>query len=468
MLDLSFVFAETQRVISEPQPRVLDVPVQSAISGLLNSIAEISQVLIQQPINLVALLLFAVGGFLIVYHHFLYPVLISFLVRRKQTKRMPPAPVLYPNSQPSEHNAFQGKESQQSASGAPYCDLNSPDEINWPSVAIVIPVYNEGKLVADKIRNLAFLDYPQDKVSIYLLFDGCTDRSVQYAQQALQDSMCQSLNCHLMIDPINRGKLAQINRAIEKCSQELVALTDTSALIAADSLKIAALWFQQRKIGAVCGTYRFLSQAAVQEQSYWQYQCSIKQAESTLGSTLGAHGAFYMIRRALFKPLASDCINDDFILPCEIIRQGSRVIYEPRMVAVELENSSLNQDFKRRIRISAGNMQQSLRLTDLLHPSYGITGWMFFSCKWLRPFIPWCFVICLITSIWLSSQLNAFIPLLMVQLLVYGLVILQQLRPLKNSLMIKLHYLISGHFIGLLGGFYYLRGDFKHSWQKVR
>lgn len=403
--------------------------------------AQIFQPVIDHPANLIALVLFSLGGGLIIYHHFLYPVLIAMLVRRKHSTDVPPAPVLYPSKERSA-------------------------EINWPTVGIVIPIYNEGQLVAEKLRNLALLDYPQDKVTIYLLFDGCTDDSVIFAKDTLQEAQCQTLNCELVVDPINRGKLAQINRAMAQCQEELITLTDTSALIAADSLKIAALWFQQKKVGAVCATYRFLSQAEVQEQSYWQYQCAIKQAESHLGSTLGAHGAFYMIRRTLFKPLPDDCINDDFILPCEIIRQGSRVIYEPRMIAVELENSPLEQDFKRRIRISAGNMQQSLRFTDLLRPGYGITGWMFFSCKWLRPFIPWCFVICLLTSAWLSLQLTWFTPLLLIQLLVYLLVGLQQRSPSKNGALIKLHYLISGHFIGLLGGFYYLRGDFTSGWKK--
>ncbi len=392
---------------------------------------------------LAALFCLVFFGSVIIYHHFIYPVLIGALARRKRHLRLPAAPVLYPKE---EHHE---------------------SELGWPKVTLLIPVYNEGALVAEKIRNLALLDYPSDRLCIFFLFDGCTDNSVKVAQRTLEEDFCCHLNCQLHIDPVNRGKLAQLNRAIDRANTEIVALSDLSALLTVDSLKIAAQWFKQKQIGSVCATYRFLSDAQMQEQSYWQYQCAIKQAESHLGSTLGAHGAFYLIRKSLFKPLPEDTINDDFILPCEIIRQGYRVVYEPRIVAVELENSPLKQDFKRRLRISAGNMQQSLWFSDLICPSYGITGWMFFSCKWLRPFIPWCFIGCFLSSLWLSLISVWFTPFLILQCLVYCLVALQQVSPSQNNILIKLHYLISGHIIGFLGGIYYLRGDYKRPWKKV-
>ena len=48
----------------------------------------------------------------------------------------------------------------------------------------------------------------------------------------------------------------------------------------------------------------------------------IKQQESLLASTLGAHGAFYIFRSKLFTELEHDTINDDFILPMRIVEQG--------------------------------------------------------------------------------------------------------------------------------------------------
>lgn len=388
-------------------------------------------------------LLIFCGG-LIVYHHFGYPLLIRFLARRQPNPHYPVAPELYPRSPD---------------------DALAPE--HWPPISLIIPVYNESAHIAEKIRNLALLDYPSDCLEIRFIFDGCTDDSVDIAEKTLQEPLCQHLPCILQIEEQNQGKLQQLNRAIPKARFEIIALSDLSALMAVDALKLAALWFKRKHIGAVCATYRFLSNAGTQEQSYWHYQCSIKQAESQIGSTLGAHGAFYLLRQSLFQPLPLDSINDDFILPCRIVEQGYRVVYDPRIIAIELESSALEQDFQRRLRISAGNMQQSLRLTGLLHPKLGHTSWMFFSCKWLRPFMPWCFIGCFVASIWLSLISYWLSPILLLQLLVYGLVIKQQLQPGTQPALVKLHYLISGHVLGLIGGIDYLRGRYQQPWKKV-
>lgn len=388
-------------------------------------------------------LLILCGG-LIVYHHFGYPLLVRFLAQRRFNAHYPIAPELYPKTDGEQDGLHL-----------------------WPPISLIIPVYNEAAHIAEKIRNLALLDYPVEALEIRFIFDGCTDQSVEIAQRTLQEPLCQHLPCILQIEPHNQGKLQQLNRAIPQARFEIVALSDLSALLAVDALKLAALWFQRKQVGAVCATYRFLSNAGAQEQSYWHYQCSIKQAESQLGSTLGAHGAFYLLRQSLFQPLPLDSINDDFILPCRIVEQGYRVVYDPRIIAVELESSALEQDFKRRLRISAGNMQQSLRLTGLLHPKLGHASWMFFSCKWLRPFMPWCFIGCFVAALWLSVISLLFSPILLLQLLVYGLVIKQQLKPGTQPALIKLHYLISGHVIGLIGGIDYLRGRYQGPWKKV-
>ncbi|NMV11706.1 glycosyltransferase family 2 protein, partial [Vibrio parahaemolyticus] len=100
--------------------------------------------------------------------------------------------------------------------------------------------------------------------------------------------------------------------------------------------------------------------------------------------TIGSHGAFYTFRTHLFEPLEVSTINDDFILPMRIVLRGYSAIYEPNMLALELEQSSDDADFKRRLRISAGNMQQLMQLKKLLLPRYRGTAFAFLSGKVLR------------------------------------------------------------------------------------
>ena len=82
--------------------------------------------------------------------------------------------------------------------------------------------------------------------------------------------------------------------------------------------------FADPRIGVVCATYRLLESGSVGEAIYWDYQVRVKENECLLsGTRLGAHGAFYMFRRDLFRPLPR-MINDDFVLPMTTVMAGHR------------------------------------------------------------------------------------------------------------------------------------------------
>src|SRR6202041_83917 len=95
----------------------------------------------------------------------------------------------------------------------------------------------------------------------------------------------------------------------------LICLTDASALLSQTAMQIAAADFADPKIGVIAATYRFANDGTAGEAAYWRYQNAVKLGESALGGVIGAHGACYFFRAALFEPLPPDTINDDFILP---------------------------------------------------------------------------------------------------------------------------------------------------------
>ena len=55
---------------------------------------------------------------------------------------------------------------------------------------------------------------------------------------------------------------------------------------------------------------------------YWKYEKQLRRLESAVGSTLGATGAIYAIRRALYRPLPADTILDDVLTPMRVVLAG--------------------------------------------------------------------------------------------------------------------------------------------------
>ncbi|CAK2793767.1 Glycosyltransferase family 2 protein [Vibrio crassostreae] len=388
---------------------------------------------------LAGLCLFA--GMLIIYHHAAYPILLRWYARR--------------------HPARQVAESSR-------CYKEAQQDCTLPTITILVPAFNEEQWIADKIRNLASLDYPKKKLEVIIACDGCTDKTVDIAQMTIQEAMCSDIHFEIHDHTQNRGKVAVVNEEVTNITSDITALSDVSALISLDALLIAAAHFESDKVGVVNATYQLCPTGNEGENTYWQYQTAVKQSEASLGSSLGSHGAFYLFRTGLFTPLPLNTINDDFILPMLIVKQGYIAEYETQMVALELEESNLKTDFNRRLRISAGNMQQAIRLFGLFSPKFKGIAFAFFSGKGLRLLTPYLMIVCLVCSILLKDYL-LFEVLLWAQVVVYSIGLLGCILP--KSLITKpislISYLVVGHYANFIGGLRYLLGLENSPWTRA-
>ncbi|MCK6264938.1 glycosyltransferase family 2 protein [Vibrio sp. ZSDE26] len=392
-------------------------------------------------IDTIAILISVTSAVLIVYHHIGYPLVLKW----------------YSKTHP-----------QQESVNLPRGYRDNKQDRARPSITVLVAAYNEERWISDKIRNLASLDYPRNRLTIIIACDGCTDKTVEFAQDTIQESICSDTHFEIRAFDENRGKVALINDQMKTISSDITALSDVSALISIDALLVAEQHFKNRSTGVVNGRYQLLETSNEGEASYWNYQSKVKQNEASLGSTLGAHGAFYLFRTHLFESLAKNTINDDFVLPMQIVKKGYNAIYDDKMVAVELEATSQQSDFKRRLRISAGNMQQAIQLVSLFSPKYKGVAFAFISGKGLRLVMPYLMLACFITSIMLMSH-PLFLAALIAQVSIYTLAAMSLIFPtlITCKLCKLMTYLVSGHFANLIGGLRYLLGFESGRWTRV-
>ncbi|HEY7676894.1 MAG TPA: glycosyltransferase family 2 protein, partial [Candidatus Methylomirabilis sp.] len=169
---------------------------------------------------------------------------------------------------------------------------------------------------------------------------------------------------------------------------EIVVFTDASGMLDRAALRRLVRSFADPTVGCVTGRYRFGDPARTAreqgERLYFGWEGSLRRNESRCGSTLGAHGALYGIRRHLYPRIDPHLINDDFLIPMRITERGYRTVYEPEAVVYEKGRVSGRGEFARRVRIAVGNYQQAFALFRMLHPRHGLVAFQFFSHKWLR------------------------------------------------------------------------------------
>jgi cellulose synthase/poly-beta-1,6-N-acetylglucosamine synthase-like glycosyltransferase len=287
---------------------------------------------------------------LVVYHHVVYPLVVACFAKHFGHRQVPP----------------------------------SFDPANLPTMTVIVPAHNELAVIDRKIENLRTLNYPHDGLTIVIACDGCSDGTTERARLLVAGRK----NWKVVERKRNIGKIRVLNELIADANSDIVVLTDASAVVNPDALRIAAAHFADPSVGVVCATYVLGPNAPLAEEAYWRYQTRIKLAESALAAPIGAHGAFYLCRRRLWSELPEDTINDDVILPMQIVRKGYRCIYEPAIVATELEASRPQTEFRRRVRIGAGNWQQAVWLFYLAHPAWGWLAFVYLSGKFLRALMP--------------------------------------------------------------------------------
>jgi len=393
-------------------------------------------------LDIIMIYIFAVAIFLVVYHHVLYPIALKLIAKNKK------------NSQPEIKNRH-------------YTFSTNDKKLN--RFSIIIPAFNEAKYIAEKIRNLSVIDYPSDRYELIILCDGCSDETYDIAMKTLTELACVDLNCQLINFTKNRGKVAVLKDGVAKAKFDNIVFSDVSALLPVNSLLMLDSHFEKPTVGAVSGAYQFIEKGSAGEQYYWKYQSMVKTRESSIASVLGAHGAFYALRKSCYEDIPADSINDDFLIPMNVIKQGYRVIYEPRVAAIELEHVNVDQDMSRRLRIAAGNFQQLIYLLPLLTPKYGWNAINFASGKALRAVTPFILVVIFSSNIYLAPIHPIFLSLLFCQLFLYSIVMLINVFHISPKLnVLKLIcYLVNGYWVALKGSLKYIFGLQEKIWTKI-
>jgi len=292
-----------------------------------------------------------------------------------------------------------------------------------PSVSLLVAAYNEAAVIAEKIRNSLALNYPIEKLEIVVASDGSKDATAEIVSSFTGGETGGRVR--LLNYEQNRGKMAVLNDAVRELRGDIVAFSDASSVLAADSIRILVQHFGDDRVGAASGVYRLLkkdhARLGSQEDLYWKYETFLKVQEARLGAFTGAHGSLHAVRRDLYPFPGVATLNDDFTIPMRILERGYRVAYEPSAVAYE--DALEMEGFSRRVRITAGNIEQLREIRRLIWPPRPFVLFCLLSHKTGRLLVPLFMLLAMAANFPLRGQFP-YNWLLLGQGLFYGLALL--------------------------------------------
>jgi poly-beta-1,6-N-acetyl-D-glucosamine synthase len=332
-------------------------------------------------------ILFGASAGLVAYVYFGYPLALALWARVHQVRQVR-------RVRPGAQGA--------TGAGCDGCDATGAQ----PAVSIVIAVRNEAHRLSARIENLMSLDYSGER-QIIVVSDGSTD----HPDRALAGAPG---NVELLSVP-PRGKAEALNAGVARARHDVVVFADARQTFAPDALTQLVAPFADPRVGGVTGELVLDAEldagarargSSVSEGVglYWRYEKALRRRESAVGSTLGATGAIYALRRALWQPLPAETLLDDVLAPMRAVLDGYRVVFEDRAKAFDRAASDARAESRRKIRTLAGNVQILWLEPRLLIPFVNPVWLQYMSHKVGRLVVPYALVALLLSSAWLARE----------------------------------------------------------------
>jgi len=289
------------------------------------------------------------------------------------------------------------------------------------TVTVVMAVHNGARFLEAKLASILALDYPRHLVHVLVVSDGSTDATDAIAASHAGDGV------ELVRMP-RAGKAAALNAGIARAGGEILLFTDVRQHLDPACLRRLVECFADPAVGVASGELVILRGEKQEEEDiglYRRYENWIRQRLSRIDSIFGATGCLYAMRRDLAKPIPEETLLDDVVLPMAAFFRGYRLIFEQTARAADYP-TTLDTEFRRKVRTLAGNYQLIRFFPGLLGPSNRM--WLHFvSYKLGRLWLPYLLVGLFISSFWLPG---ASAPLaLSAQGLLYALAAVDSFIP---------------------------------------
>ena len=315
-----------------------------------------------------------------------------------------------------------------------------------PGVSIVIAAHNEGPRLAARLDNLRSLDYPPARRQIIVVSDGSTDETA--------DVVARYGPFVELVEVPRGGKALALNAGVARAKFDIIVFGDARQWFATDALRHLIAPFRDPAVGGVSGELlldcesalfanrrgnagdrrrepvddtgaaaperRSLADRRLAVEStigdgvglYWRYEKHLRRLESAVGSTLGATGAIYAIRRALWSPLPANTILDDVLTPMRVVMAGYRVVFDERARAFDRVAADGDGEARRKIRTLAGNVQIAWLEPRLLTPGRNPIWFQYVSHKIGRLLVPYALLAAFGASVALAAQSTFYLAAL--------------------------------------------------------
>jgi len=232
-----------------------------------------------------------------------------------------------------------------------------PDTSFQPPVTVLIPAYNEGKVLCRTLDGVLRADYPD--LEILVVDDGSKDDTVDIVRRYALDHP----QVNLITKP-NGGKWSALNAGFAATMRDYIVTIDADTIVPPHSIGELIAPFADPSVDAVCGNVQVGNVHNIlttfQDLEYVTTQNYDRRAFDSLNCISvvpGATGAWKRRRVLASGGYSGSTLTEDADLTLTMLGGGARIVYAPDARSVTEAPDTCATLFKQRLRWSYGTFQ---------------------------------------------------------------------------------------------------------------
>ncbi|WP_219222921.1 glycosyltransferase [Pedobacter antarcticus] len=258
-----------------------------------------------------------------------------------------------------------------------YKPVKSVTDDKLPSVTVIVPAYNEGKLVWETLLSLAASDYPDQKIQIISIDDGSQDDTWYWMKKA-KAHLGDRLSIYQQ--PKNMGKRHALHRGFKMAAGDVFVTVDSDSIVKKDTLRnLVSPFVTNEKCGAVAGNVRVLNDksAMIPRMLNVSFVFSfefVRSAQSAIGSVFCTPGALAAYKKDAVLACLEDWMNQTFMgkptdigedraMTNMILKQGYHVLFQRNALVLTNIPEKYTSLYKMFIRWERSNVRENIMMS---------------------------------------------------------------------------------------------------------
>jgi cellulose synthase/poly-beta-1,6-N-acetylglucosamine synthase-like glycosyltransferase len=318
---------------------------------------------------------------------------------------------------------------------------SAPEQAFTPLVSVVIPTFNELKMIEKRVRNFDDLEYPAGHLEVIFVDGASTDGTLQIIDRLRVDRPF----IRVIQQGSRRGYNSAIYEGISQAKYDIIVTGDAGSLFHPKAISSVVRHLADPSIGAVTGKAVFYnpdeSLATRLEAAYRSANDQLRIAESNIDSTVDMKGELLAFRKEIGLRLRPrENLPDTAAFDTSIVYMsrslGFRAVFDPEAIFYEYAPTTVRE--RMQVQMTRGTTfvgaLWSFR-SMILNRKFGSFGLVILPSRFLMLIVfPWMLLAAPFVMLW-ESLIQPSVGAIALSLL--GLIIVLLLHPKTRSMLLS-------------------------------